>query len=166
MRRPVNKVAASVTSETVGMAVATAIAMTVAHVVRAQISVSHLIKTNVRIPLPSQIKANLMAIHVHHAKKKGKVRKAIAAAAGKNGATASKNGKTAAAASKPVTPREQTPQQEVTPKVPMRHRPWSPLVHRSPQRASLNLPPKATASSANAPVHLHSLLRTPSSAPN
>lgn len=166
MRCPVNKVAASVTSETVGMAVATATAMTVAHAVRAQISVSHLIKTNVRIPLPNQIKANLMAIHVHRAKKKGKERKAIAAAAGRNGAIASKNGKTAAVASKPVIAQEQTPRQEVTLKVLTHHRPWSPSVHRSPQKASLNSPPKATASSANAPVPLRSLLRTPSSAPN
>ena len=123
MRGPVNKVAASVTSETVGMAVATATVMTVAHAVHAQISVSHLIKTNVRIPLPRQIKANLMAIHVHHAKKKGKERKAIAAAAGRNDAIVSKNGKTAAAASKPVTLREPTLRQEVTLKVLTHHRP-------------------------------------------
>lgn len=102
------------------MAAASGTAMIVGPVVRAPINASLPSKINARMPHLSRNKASLRATNALLVKKRAKAKKAIAAAAGKNGATASKNGRTADVALTAATPPEQRPQPEVTHKVPMR----------------------------------------------
>lgn len=162
--------------EIAGMDAATGIAMIVDHAdlvpikaldqAKAKVSATTkphvLIKAKAKAHVP--IKETRGKLNLAQTKRPSK--RAIAAAAGKNGATVSRSGKTAVAALKARMRPERKLPQAVIPKAPTHRHPWFLSDRPNPLKASLSSRPKATDFSASAHVPSPNLLRIPSSVPN
>jgi hypothetical protein len=129
----VNNVKVTGIPEIAGMVAATGIATTVDHADHVPIKVSVTTKGKGSAPIKAKVKAHALnhphvpikPIRVNRVRTKHRLKKAIAAAAGKNGAIVSKSGRTVVVALIAVMPQERkVPQPRVViPKVPTHRRP-------------------------------------------